>query len=310
MRIRFPLFAFLLFACGTADPSGVDEPLQIVGGQFVEGELPGLPPGSEGGDELPQVFAFGWNNPLVLPGQAEKGVEGRVSAEAAAVAIRLREMGSGYWVIPVGAEEPQYPGQRSFSMRASFPAGLPAGSHKIAVVAISPEGVAGVQLERELCVAGLIPDNLHGCDSSIPPPAMVVSLSWNVDADVDLQLITSSGRVVNPETPLLEPIGEGARPDPMAARIDRDSLESCVPDGLRRENFIIQERLPAGTTLSVHARLEDSCGYPSVAFRLEVHERRGEDGDYRVIETFSTSGVLTPYEEGDEVGLLLGRIHF
>lgn len=309
MRKFLVLAASLLLACGVEDPSGLDEPLLVVGAQFVEGPLPGLPAGSEA-EGLPSVFAFGWNNSVVLPGQAEKGIEGRVSAEAVAVAVRFQDLGSGYWVVPTGPEEPQYPGQRTYSLRATFPAGLPAGSHTIAVVALDADGKAGVQVERELCAAGPIPDNLHGCNPETAPPRMVVSLSWNVDADVDLQLVSSTGRVVTPEHPLLEPLEAGARPDARAARIDRDSLEGCIPDGLRRENFVIQDPLPSGTTLEVRAKLVDPCGHRSVAFQIEVHERQGEGDALRFVETFSVAGILHDHEAGRETGLHLARIRF
>lgn len=300
----------LLSACGIPDPSGIDEPLQVVGGQFFAGPLPGLAPDAPEADDAPAVFAFGWDNPVVLPGQGAKSIHGRVSEAATAVAIRFTELGSGYWLVPTGPLEPQYPGERTFSARASFTEQLPAGSHPIAVVALDADGRAGRQVVRSICVAGPIPDNLAACNPGTAPPAMVVSLSWNVDADVDLQIVASDGRLATPDKPLLDPVPQGQRPDAAAPRIDRDSLEACVPDGLRRENFILQERLPTGTSLAIHAKLQDACGFASVAFHLGVHERRGDDGAYELVETFSTGGMLHEFEAAQKTGLLIGRIDF
>lgn len=294
----------LLTACGVADPSGVDQPLQVAGAQFVEGPLPSA------SDAGPEVFAFGWENPLILTGQGDKSIQGRVSSEAVAIGLRFLELGDGYWVVPTGAEDPQYPGQRTFSLRASFPVALPAGNHVIAVAAISESGVAGQAFERTVCVAGPIPDELHACNPEVTPPAMIVSLSWASDADVDLQVVSSTGEVADPESPLLAPVDAGARPDPSAARIDRDSLQGCVPDGLRRENFIVPERLPAGTTLELHAKLKDSCGHTSIPFHLQVFERRGEEGAFELVETLSLGGLLHDFGAGQTTGLRVARVHF
>jgi hypothetical protein len=310
MRIPLLLAFALLAACGTPEPSGIDEPFHVVGGQFFEGPLPGIAPDAPDGGDGPKVFAFGWENPVILPGQGSKSIHGRVSESATSVALRFTDMGSGYWVVPTGPLEPQYPGERTFSVKASFTEQLPAGSHPIAIVAIDADGKPGRQHLRSVCVAGPIPDNLAGCNPDTAPPAMVVSLSWNVDADVDLQIIASDGRIATPEKPLLDPIAQGVRPDPSAPRIDRDSLEACVPDGLRRENFILQERLPSGTSLAIHAKLKDACGFSSVAFRLGLHERRGDEGAWEVVETFSTGGFLNEFEAGLQTGLFLGRIDF
>lgn len=296
-----------LACCGVEDPSGLDEPVRVLGGQLVPGSIPSPDPDLQ---DLPSVTSFEVESSIVQARQGSKSFRGRVSDSAVAVAFRFRDLGSGHWIVPTGALDPQYPGERTWSVSADFPTPLPAGKHVVVVAGILPSGGAGPTIEREVCAASLIPDNFHGCDPSLPLPAAVVSLSWSVDADLDLEVVTSDGRVVNPESPLLDPVEQGSRPDADASRIDRDSVASCEPDGFRRESLVLQERPAPGTRLRIFAKLKNACGHRSAAFRLQVFEARGSDESRELLETFSESGTLHEGEAGNPVGLLVAEYRF
>ena len=297
-RFALPLAALLLAACNAPDDGeGMDEPIRVRGAQFLAGDLPGTPPGTEAQAGLPEITAFDFTNPTVLPGQAQKSIQGRTTDTAVAVAIRLADLGSGHWVLPVGAPDPQYPGELTWSLSADFSADVPAGLHALIVVAIDADGRAGVQREQSLCFASRVPDNLHACNPDRAPPDVVVSLTWNVDADVDLVVRTPEGRLIGPKNPLVDPPDAGTPPPAGSSAIDRDSLSACLPDGLRQENLVFQKRPAAGSTFRIFADLFDACSAPSVSFRLEVFEARGEGKSRELTRTFGQSGVLTTFDQ-------------
>ncbi|WP_050726313.1 hypothetical protein [Vulgatibacter incomptus] len=295
------VFLLAFVGCGEFDGSGAGEPIRVAGAQFVKGELPGLPAG-EDAPGLPEVTSFDLVNPTVLPGQARKGMQGRVTATASAVAVRMEGMGSGYWLVPAGAPDPQYPGELGWSMSADFALEIPAGAHVLQAVAIDEQGRAGARHEQNICVASRIPDNLHACNPDRAPPDAVVVLRWNVDADLDLEVLTPTGRLVTPKSPLVEPVPPGERPSDTAAAIDRDSLSSCMPDGIRQENLIFWKRPQHGTRFRFFANLFDSCGQSGVAFNLTVYEAVGEGGERHLEPTFTQSGTLRSFDETGVAG--------
>ncbi|HEY0840580.1 MAG TPA: hypothetical protein VGD74_10380 [Vulgatibacter sp.] len=303
----------LATACGGADAGqGLDEPLRVRGGQFFEGELPGSPADGEAPAGLAAITAFDFTSPNVLPGQAQKSIQGRATDSAASVAIRLAGLGSGFWVVPVGAPDPQYPGELTWSIGADFSADVAAGVHRLQVVAIDEAGRAGPQREQPLCFVSRIPDNLHACNPTRAPPDVVIALRWNVDADLDLEVRGPDGRLVGPKNPLVQPPGAGTAPPAGSAAIDRDSLGACLPDGLRQENLVFQERPAPGSSFRVYANLFDACGHGSVSFRLEAFEARGEGEGRELVPTFSQSGLLTPYDAtgGASTGVLIVDYQF
>jgi len=290
--------ALAVSAChGPDHGEGADEPIRVRGAQFLEGDLPGSPRGGDTPDGRPSITSFDFTNPTVLPGQAQKSIQGRSTDDAAAIAIRLAGLGSGYWILPIGGPDPQYPGELTWALSADFAADVSPGLYDLVVVAIDAEGRAGEQREQSLCFASRIPDNLHACNPDRAPPDVVIALTWSADADVDLVVRTPEGRLIGPKNPLVDPPGEGGPPPPGASAIDRDSLASCLPDGLRQENLVFQKRPAAGSVFRIHADLFDSCGASSVSFHLAVYEAQGEGKTRELVARFEQSGVLTPFDQ-------------
>jgi hypothetical protein len=270
------------------------EPFRVRGAQFIEGLLPGTLPaeGATGGSATAlAVTAIATLNPVVSPGEASKSLSGRSTGDASAIALRIGDLGSGYWVVPVGGPDPQYPGELTWSVAADFDADARPGLHPLRVVAIDARGNAGVQSELSLCLASRIPDNLNACEPTLAPPEAVLTLSWDADVDLDLHVLDPDGRDINPKQPLVVPVDAGSRPSPAAASFDRDSLAACTPDGRRQEDLVFPAR-PHGTW-SVYANLFDACGKGGARFTFSVHEAEGgaADGTPRhLVETFTRSG--------------------
>ena len=291
-----PLGSFLVFAmiaaCSAGVPAnlGLGEPMHIRDAQFISGTLPGRAPttGVAGDSDAGTASAltltdFSAQNSTVLLGQAGKKFSGRAVNGAVAVGLALVGDASGYWVIPMIDPDPQFPGEIPFEVSADFLPFETGGPRLLRAVALDANGAAGEQRELKLCTQGRTPDNLHACDATRDLPAAVFSLRWDADVDLDLVVTTPTGRVVDPRHPLVVPV-ESGRPPADAAMLDRDSLGSCVADGLRQENLVFPV-LPTGT-FRIGIRFNDACRQAGTRYSLTVQQRVGSGAEQSFTETF------------------------
>lgn len=291
------LSAILLAACG-GEPAlvGLDEPIRVPTGTFKPGELPGSAPGSNATG--PRVTILESANNALRPGQAGKAIGGRTTTDASAVGVRLEGRGTGYWVLPVGAPDPQANGELTFSVGYDVAHDAVAGPVRMLFAAIAENGSSGTQEALDVCITRPIPDNLNACDSSIEPPDAVLSLDWDTAADVDLVLVTPSGKVVDakhPTTAPPEPNGT-VKPDKTVDGIlDRDGNGACAGDQTRRENVVWQAKPEPGTYL-VYANLYSACGADGARFTVTLHLSKSADATFDVVEVLRVSGRFIPLD--------------
>ncbi len=264
-RALLALIAILACDKGLTRTLGLDEPIRVHGAQFIAGPLPGSPPDAGSGGA--KITAFSVADPTVLPGQANKAINGRTSTEAVSVALRFVDLGTGFWVLPVGTEDTQFPGEYTWQATSDFNplAARSPGNHPVRVVAIDANGNAGDAQEFTLCLAPWIPDNGSTCNTTKTPPALVISLAWDAPVDIDLGVIGPDGKLTNAKSPSTIAPDAGVL-DPTAGVIDRDSLSSCVEDSLRQEDLVFQQAPPSGTVFDVYANLFDACGQRGASF--------------------------------------------
>jgi hypothetical protein len=306
-----PVAALLLLysfaACsGTPSRSGLAEPIRVREGVFHQGSL-------VGGDAPSQVTAFEYANGIISWEQAGKSLVGRTTADAYAVAIRFLDLGTGSWVVPVGAIDPTANGERIWSLTADFGRDIPPGPQRLQLVPIAENGVAGRETQFEICVLSDLPDNLATCDSSRSPPAAVVSLVWDSEVDLDLVVQTPEGKIVDwrhPSTVLATGgrIDSGALKGPTVGILNRNSNADCVIDSIRREDLVWQGT-PLPGTWKVYANLFSACGQPAVSFRAAVY-RVGAAGG--LVEDQQAAGQLGALAAngGTRLGLLLLEVAF
>jgi hypothetical protein len=276
-------------ACGSGVPAntGVKEPIVVSGSQFFSGVLPGTAPSDTGGPS-PSVLEVDYSNRHVIPGASGKSFSGLVSVDAVSVGVRLADLGTGYWVVPVGARDSMLANSSDFAFSASFDVNDPPGQHPLRIVGIDYAGNAGTQVDTTICIASRIPDNGHACDPSQPVPAAVVTLQWDTNFDVDLHVIAPDGTDINPKTNPLQFAVDAGQPPASDPKIDRDSLGHCVPDGLRQEDLVFPG-YPAVGPYDIYADPFDACGQATVRFKLTVYEA-GDDGELHA--TYSQGGEL------------------
>jgi hypothetical protein len=310
------LAATALLACSeeTLTP-GLDQPLRVDGGQFRDGKLPGLAPLTR--DEIaegvvpttPHVTSIDITGLSIVAGEGEKTIRGRVTTDASALALRFADAGDGYWIVPVSGPDPINNGEYTFSLLANVSAETKPGYHSLLFAAVADGGRSGTQTSSRLCVGSPVPDNLNACEPTREPPSLVVSLAWDRDVDLDLQMLAPNGKLVDAKHPTTDPSSEDHDPDPEAEGVgvlDRDSNAGCQIDSLRRENLVFAER-PLPGRYRVYASLFQACGEASVRFTVSIHSQvPGPTADtFGQAVVAEKSGILlaSQADGGSKVGL-------
>lgn len=309
------LFALLLAGCeGESVTAGFEEPVRVINGQFQEGTLPGAPPltpdevaaGVE--PESPRVTAVDGIGGILRFGDPRQTIRGRASNDAVAVAFRFEDLGSGYWIEPVRGPDALNAGEFTWSFDAQFSRALPVGRHRLLFAAVDAEGRAGTELDVALCAASEVPDNDNACLPTQKPPALVISLAWDLNADIDLQVRMPDGLLVDPKHPVAAPVGGDAAS--ALGHLDLDSNSACLIDGVRRENLIFAQPPPSGT-YAIYANLFEACAKPSVRFTATIHmPAEGEQpGAFQQVEVFRASGTLLASQANADakLGLFVGK---
>ncbi|WP_050432076.1 hypothetical protein [Chondromyces crocatus] len=294
--------AFLAACTGEPAWLGLDEPLRVPGGTFKEGALPGTPPVPSGEAQLsPRVTVIESVNNVVRPGQEGKTLHGRTTTDAVAVALRFADLGTGYWVVPVGGPDPQANGELTWTVHLDIAHDAAPGLHPLRVAALDDAGRAGTQAEITTCVTAPIPDNLSTCDPTLAPPRAVLSLAWSNAADLDLVLVTPSGKIASPKQPTTAPAGQtGTTPSLDEAGVfDRDANAGCLAASPTRENIVWQAPPEHGPYL-VYVNLHDACGEQAVTFEVSLHlPTPREDGGETLTEALRVPGqVLALHANG------------
>jgi hypothetical protein len=192
----------------------------------------------------------------------------------------------------------------SFGIDAAISADAPVGKHTLLFAAIGPDGRSGTQQGFDICLAPPIPDKLksvdpvlpgNACDPKREPPAFVVSLAWDAPVDLDLKLVTPSGKLVDPKHPTTGvPVdGKVDLTAPGLGVLDGDANSDCRLDDRNRENLVF-ESTPEPGRYAVYADLYEACGKASVRFELSlVGAVPGDEPDtFRQTTTFQQGGVL------------------
>jgi hypothetical protein len=280
----------------SVDPT---EPIQIVGGQFIAGALPGaLPEGSLDAAPVDPVklghlaIDDAVSRPFgaLVPGATHQQFSGLATQDAVAIGVAFADAGTGYWVVPVGGLNPQVSGEVEWGFFVDFnPQDLP-GRHKLRLVAIDAAGGAGRQVEVPVCIDSAVPDNDHTCFPDHAPPAALISLLWDDNFDLDLHVVTPDGTDISAKPPTGDQFDGGAA-DGGAPAIDRDSVHSCVPDGFRREDVVFQSP-PAPGVYRIYVNPFAPCGQVAVRFTVIVYALAGACPDCALESTFAQSGEL------------------
>jgi len=246
----------VLALCGCSSESagsGLGEPMRVSNGQFFSGSFPAAHPGG------PEVSQLNIRNTEFLAGTPSKSVSGVAAAGAQSIALSLQDLSSGYWIVPVGAPDPQTPGSFVWGASCDFSRDLPAGFQNLLLAASDEQGNFGPRTTQKLNIKSLMPTG-H----------VVAALTWGVDADLDLHVVSPSGKELSSKHPNTIGSDESGMPLPGSGLLDRDSLAGCVPDGERTENVVWTDA-PEPGFYSVRVNLFNACSKPSVTFKFSLY---------------------------------------
>jgi hypothetical protein len=314
-ELTVALCAAALAACSDGEKAnnGLAEPLQVSGGQFISGALPGTPApegglvnGGDAGMAPLSIVQINSNGTNVLSG-VPQSLSGLVSGGAAAVGVRFADMGTGYWVVNTSGFDVNAPGQRDFSLNMAFSPDIPQGSHPLEFVAVANDGTAGTQASLVFCFDSRVPDNGHTCNPTDPKhvsPAVVFSLRWDTGFDLDLHVLTPDGQDVNPKNGWF--IGDAGVTN-TTPRINRDSWGNCAPDGWHEEDLVFQTP-PAPGNYYLYANPFAACGQSAARFTMTIYQV-GPDGYLH--SKFSQAGeLLSSQVVGGPPGLFVTQISY
>ncbi len=257
-RIAAPLLLLILLqsvaGCDgvTADP-GLNLGLRVPGRQLVPGAL-------RSGDG-PAITAVEIRDPLVRPGQGRYPLSGRAAHGAAAIHV-ARAGDDAWWVVPTGLPDPASPDEVDFALRFDLAPDVPEGPMVVTLRAVDADGRPGPLREARFTVGPAEPEG-----------ALVISLSWDAAADVDLYVLDPQGHLLShadPNTYTPPRPGEPpAAPDAWRGGgiLDRDAGADCAPEGRLAEHAVWADPPPAGDYV-VSVDLASPCGHDRVAWRL------------------------------------------
>lgn len=291
--MRWGAVIFVLAGCtGELEQQvGLFEPIRVPAGEFIEEEIVEVGSG-------PAVTSIAAASGILNVGQQGRSLVGRTTADAYAVALRLEDVGTGWWVRPVQDEDPMYPGERDFALTYDVGGGAPVGKHQLLVAAVDEDGRRGPGYPLDVCVRDdRVPDNLNACDATILPPALVIVLQWDRGVDLDLVVETPDGKRISHKQPssaakVDNEVPKESLADPRVGRLTRDSDAGCALDGRNSEAIVFQEA-PARGSYLVYADLFDACGEPGALFDVVVYRRAGAGGEtYALKESARTGGAV------------------
>jgi hypothetical protein len=274
----------LFAACG-GDPTtlGLDQPLWVTGAAFKPGRLPGAAPvdrtasGDADRTRL-TITSIETNNTVVHSGQSDKRISGRATDDGYAIALRFEQFGDGYWVKALDETDTAYPGELSFRVSLQLAPDLPLGKHRLLFTVIDGKGRAGRQQALEFCISSRFDPELNACDDTQRPPAATITLSWDSRADLDLQVRTPDGELVDASHP--SALAEGASADEQGI-LYADRHAHCDAGGAQREDLVFANEVPPGR-YQVYVNAFDACDEPASFFEVTAYARsEGDDGTYQ-----------------------------
>jgi hypothetical protein len=270
MGKRFMAALVFVVGCGGASAdSGINAAFRIENAQYIPGEIDSTwPDGGTTDASLPMVHTVTTINGTIQPGTTGHTVAGTLGPGSTAVLIGLRG-DIGHWVVPVSTVDQNTPGDFAFAAKATFGYKLPSPPLEIVLRATNRAGKAGPPKSQTF---GLVRPVASG--------AMVVSLEWDTEADLDLhvQLPTlGDGGIreisTRKRTSLVPPApgDPPARPEDIqnAAYLDMDSNSQCAIDGIRNEDVIWPVTPEAGRYV-VRVDTFTMCGEVAANWRVRV----------------------------------------
>lgn len=255
--------ALMSAGCGPSydAPSGEEEPITVeytqspagapvsVAGQF----FPGVFSPGKG----PEVSSIKVQNSVAVRGGSARSLDGDATPATYAVALRLENAGTGYYIVKVNLPDASDPPNLNWLARVRFTDTAPLGEQTLLAAAIDKAGQFGPIAKQTFTIVPLIS----------PDADTVISLVWGTRADLDLHLRSPDGRETDPKTPNTRFL-DGGTPPPGNGVFDHDANANCVYDGVIREDVTFKDP-PEPGLYQIRVDEFNSCGVAATTFRVE-----------------------------------------
>ncbi|MES1175817.1 MAG: hypothetical protein ABUL62_15960 [Myxococcales bacterium] len=246
----------LLAACsdGASNDPALSSRMRILGAQFVPGSTPSAQDG-------PEVAALDLLSTTIWPGYANKPVRGTLGTEATAAALALSG-DAGYWLLTATPPDVSAPDLPTFRGVAAFSRALSEGAYTFEVRAADAAGRFGSPRRQTLSVLPIAPS--RGATGEL-----VVTLTWDSKADVDLHVVDPNDDEIYHGTPSSrDPFAE-PQENASYGVLDVDSNADCSGDELRQEDVVWAQAPPAGH-YTVRVDTKSLCGSPAARWTVRV----------------------------------------
>ncbi len=268
---RFVASSLALLACdGVRADEGRDAFIQVERGQFFREAMPV--------EEAGPSVVTSTVRARIRSGTVEQTAVGELERSSLAIALGLAG-DVGYWVVPANVPSAAAPDLPTFDVRFAVARAIPLGGRELVFRAVDGSRRFGRPLVRPLDVGSGEPDG-----------RLVISLSWNDGADLDLHVVLPTGIEIFKRNPTeyerppasAGPVPAGAPTD--GGVLDRDSNAQCIPDGRRAENVVWAEAPPTGHYV-VRVDTYSLCGEVSAYWRVVARLDGRVVGESRGIST-------------------------
>jgi len=258
-RVVIWFLPLALGACGgAASDTGLEAAVRVAGGQFYRGSIDKL-----AGADAPAVVDVLNSQNTIAPGLQNKQISGRLDPGSTAVAIGFAG-DVGYWILAAGVPDADSPTQPTFHASLSFSPSLSQTSYDLIVRAVAPPTVFGPAARVSLDV-----------EQSLPPTgALVISLWWDTEADLDLHVVDAygvevwAGNINSYDQYAAVPTTDAGAWNE-GGILDFDSNAGCNIDGRCNENVVWAVAAPAGDYV---ARVDtfSLCGNAAARWTVEA----------------------------------------
>jgi len=241
---------------GASNDSASTSLMRIQDAQFVAGPLPAEQAG-------PEVASIDLLTNTIWPGYSNKPLKGALGESATAATLALSG-DDGYWIVPAGVPDVSAPTLPTLRATAAFSTKLAPGAYSLEAHAVDGAGKLGLPKVQTLTA---LPES----PARVVQGELVVTLTWETEADVDLHVVDPLGNEIFHGAPSsLDPFAHGASVSSDSPGVlDVDSNASCSIDGLRQEDVIWAGAPPSGHFL-VRVDTPSLCGQASAHWTVSV----------------------------------------
>jgi hypothetical protein len=293
------LLAAALAGCSATSPSsGQDAWMRVQGAQYLAGSIDLADHAS-----APVVHPPSMQNNDLYPGVTGKSISGTTGPQSNAILLGL--LGdSAHWLVPVQDLDQNTPGDYTFTCSASFSPLLQPGDGGVVSLVLRAT-------DRQGNVGPAVIQPLTMLDTR-PAGALVISLDWDTQADLDLHVTLPSDQDAGineiwSRKPTGLPVGTtGATVDDgmAAGYLDRDSNSQCVVDGIRAENVIFPDHAPSGHYV-VRVDTFSLCGEVTARWRARVFTQDATTPTLQAFGQSTDTDTRFPHGQGAGVTALV-----